>query len=1012
MATFPGVNEQIREAKLVERGAATTESAGARGAEKPPLPMRVILVRLVLGVLAPLLLLVTIYGAWNVQLHRNIAMRGLREAVRVLSFAVDRQMQAAQVALSTLALSPSLQNDDFATFQKRASAAGEQFGGWIVVGDETLHPLVNTLLPLGSPLPPLGEPELTQRTFATGQSSFSGLFTVNHDSPPAVAVSVPVIRDGRVVYDLRMNFPPKRLEALLDAQEKPEGWTFVLIDANRREIAQTGGADDKMSMAIDGWLEARSQDPDQGLIEGADGSGQQLVLAYHRSAVTGWLTAAAVPLNVLNNPVNQATLILAAGGVFSLFLAILAALTIGRRIAGPLQALAGEAEAIVRGELPPRKRQPVLEIANVRRALLEAGDVYRRQMETHHSLERERRAREQAERSRADMEMRERKSRRLIESNLIGIVIAEERRIVEANGVFLGMLGYDLAELQAGGIPLRRIAPPDDPLLNEAAMLRLQEAGEIAPFERDLLRKDGSRVPVLVGAARIVTDAPGLSWVCFVIDLTLQKRAAINLKRSEERYRGLAQAIASVVWTADAGGAMVHMHHWSELTGQTAEQYAGKGWSNVLHPDDRGPTLGKWTHAITNRLPIEIEYRMRNRNGRYRWYHARGVPILNPDNSIREWIGVCFDIDDRKAAAVRQLLLMSELDHRVRNILATIHSMISLTGSGAESKEEYAALLQGRIGAMARMHGLLSRQTWSGATLMQIVSDELAPFTAASSAIDIDGDAEFTLRPKDALDFALVIHELMTNAVQHGVLSEPGGRLSISWHVDPQSGRLTFTWVETGGPPLLRRVTHRGFGSRLMNNVFNAGIGRSAFCSYLPTGFSCTLTMPTQQPAMDRRERAAAASAEPAGPIDAIPEGRILIVEDEPLIAMELHRLLSQAGLEVSGPVASLKQALDLAEDQTLTGAVIDINLGFDTSYPVADRLRASGLPVIFVTGYAAEMLPERFATQPILRKPIDPHALITTLRRELGQANAASSSPQTSDAALAAGGARRNGSA
>ena len=973
--------------------------------------MRVILLRLVLGVLTPLLLLVTIYGAWNVQLHRNIADRGLRETVRALSFAVDREMETAQVALSTLALSSRLQNDDFAAFQEQASAASEQFDGWIVVGNQALQQLVNTRLPHGTPLPEISEPELTRHTFATGRPSFSGLFFGNVARASSVAVSVPVFREGSVVYDLRMSFLPERFVTLLNAQEKPEGWTFVLFDANRQEIAHTQAIDEKMSRTIEGWLEKAGEDQNQGIIEGADGRGGQFVLAYYRSAVTGWLTTAAVPLGLLNSPVNRATLILAAGGVFSLFLAILAALTIGRRIAGPLQALAGEADAIVRGEVPPVERQPVLEIANVRRALLEAGGVYRHQVETRLSLERERRARELAEHSRAEMEKRERKSRRLIDSNLIGIVIAEERRIIEANGVFLGMLGYDLAELRSGGIPLRRIAPPDDPLLNDAAMRHLQEQGEIAPFERELLRKDGSRVPVLVGAARIVTEAPELCWVCFVIDLTQQKHAAASLKRSEERYRGLAEAIASVIWTAGAGGAMVDMHHWSELTGQTAEQYAGKGWSDVLHPDDRRTTLSKWTHAIDNRLPIEIEYRVRNRNGRYRWYHARGVPILNPDNSIREWIGVCFDIDDRKAAAVRQLLLMSELDHRVRNILATIHSMISLTGGSANSKEDYAALLQGRVGAMARTHGLLSRQMWSGATLMQIVSDEIAPFNALSGAVDVDGDPEFMLRPKDALDFALVIHELMTNAARHGALSEPGGRLRISWRVEPESGMLTFKWVETGGPPPVSRTTRRGFGSRLIGNVFSAGIGRSANCNYLSTGLSCTLTMPTQA-SPDRRERreALASAGLGDGPMDSMPEGRVLIVEDEPLIAMELHRLLSQAGLEVSGPVGTLAQALDLAGDETLTGAIIDINLGFDTSYPVADRLRASGLPVIFVTGYAAEILPERFASQAILRKPIDPHMLIATLRRELGPAKTNPGPRQATG--LAAGTARREGSA
>ena len=120
--------------------------------------------------------------------------------------------------------------------------------------------------------------------------------------------------------------------------------------------------------------------------------------------------------------------------------------------------------------------------------------------------------------------------------------------------------------------------------------------------------------------------------------------------------------------------------------------------------------------------------------------------------------------------------------------------------------------------------------------------------------------------------------------------------------------------------------------------------------------------------------------------------GRVLIVEDEPLIAMELHRLLSQAGLEVSGPAGSLRQALELAGDQTLTGAIIDINLGFDTSYPVADQLLAAGVPVIFVTGYAAEIIPERFAAQTLLRKPIDPQVLMATLRQELSRPGTAAS--------------------
>ena len=942
--------------------------------------MRVILLRLVIGVLAPLLLIAAIYGVWNVQLHRSIAGRNLHTNVRAVSLVVDREMEMAKTALSVLALSSYLRADNFADLYAQAATVAQPLDGWITVGSPALQQLVNTRLPYGASLPEMSAPEFSRRTFATGRPAFSGVFFATVARAPTVAVSYPVFRDAQVVYDLRLSFLASRLARLLSAQDRPAGWALILTDADRREIARAGNGDEDISRSLAGWLQQAETD-DDGLMEETSPGGRQLVIAYRRSPLTGWLTVAVVPRQLLNDLVNRATLILAAGGVFSLLLAVMAALTIGRRVAGPLQGLAGEADALVRGEVPSAARESVAEIAEVRRALQEAGSVYRRQVETRLSLERERRARELAEHSRAEMEKRERKSRRLIDSNLIGICIAGGDRIIEANGVFLGMLGYDLAELQAGGLPLRRIAPPDDPLLGGAAMRELRDHGEIAPFERELLRKDGGRVPVLIGAARIADETAEVSWVCFVIDLTQQKHTAASLKRSEERYRGLAEAIASVIWTADAGGAMVDMHHWSGLSGQTPGQYAGEGWVNVLHPDDRGPTLRKWKHAIANRLPIEIEYRVRNHNGRYRWYHARGVPVLNADGSIREWIGVCFDIDDRKAAAVRQLLLMSELDHRVRNILATVHSMVSLTGSSAATKEEYAALLQGRIAAMARTHGLLSRGGWSGAPLMQIVTDELAPFSDATGTIAIDGDPEFILRPKDALDFALVVHELATNAARHGALSRTGGRLHVSWQVEHDT--LSFHWIETGGPAV-GRVSHRGFGARLMANVFGPGAGRSAACDYTPAGLCCTLTMPVQA-ALARREKAGNAT-EPREAADAMPNGRVLIVEDEPLIAMELHRLLSQAGLDVSGPAGSLRQARELAGDQTLTGAIIDINLGFDTSYPVADQLLAAGVPVIFVTGYAAEIIPERFAAQTLLRKPIDPQVLMATLHQELSR--------------------------
>lgn len=961
-------------------------AAGDAAENVPPgdgaaIPIRIVLLRLVLGVLAPMLVVVAGFGIWNIQLQRDAVNRNLLDIVRSLSLSVDRDIEAVQASLRTLALSANLQAGDLAAFHNEAIEAAKPFHGWIVISDRAREQIVNTLVPFGSPLPAVQAPELSERTFGRGQPSVSGLFIGGVAQRPIIAVSVPVFLNDKVALDLRIGFLPERFATLLDLGDASEGWGSLLFDQKGQLIAQWGPAGDQIAHELAAhYSTGAGASRSEGIIDGAV-VGSEFVVAYHRSPMSGWVTAVAAPVAIVSRPVTGAAFVFVGGAALSLLLAIGAALLIGRRIASPLQALAAQADEIVGGADIPPPRRSLAEIGEVRRALIKAGENRRRHFQTQLDLDRETRARELAEYSRKEIEKREKKTRRLIDSNLIGIVIADEWRVIEANNVFLSMIGYERAELESGAINWRAITPAEHQPLGHRAVKWLQEGEEVAPFEKKFVRKDGSRVPVLVGAARIDSDAAELNWVCFVLDLTRQKQAATDLKRSEERYRGLTEAISSVVWAAAADGAVIDMQHWSQLTGQTRSQYQGFGWLDVIHPEDRDPTRDAWLQAIDNRQPLDVEYRVRNRNGRYRWYHVRGAPVLDEDGGVREWIGICIDIDERKSSAARQQLLTAELDHRVRNILAAVQSMVSLTEPGAASKEEYASLLQGRIGAMARTHGLLSRLTWQGASLMQIVYDEIAPFTTGAESIRIDGDPEFMLRPKDALDFALVIHELMTNAAKYGALSVPAGRIDISWRVDNSTDVLVFKWRETRGPPV-KKPTRRGFGTRLIANVFSPTVGRTARLDFLAGGLSCTLSMPSRPLPAGRPQKAR--SEDPADPLNAMPEGRILIVEDEPLIAMELHRLVSQAGLEVSGPVATLDRALDLAEDQTLTGAIIDINLGPETSYAVADRLCSSGVAVIFLTGYDADTLPARFSANAVLQKPIEPHMLLATLRREL----------------------------
>lgn len=209
----------------------------------------------------------------------------------------------------------------------------------------------------------------------------------------------------------------------------------------------------------------------------------------------------------------------------------------------------------------------------------------------------------------------------------------------------------------------------------------------------------------------------------------------------------LTEAIASIVWVASADGSMIDIAAWHAITGQSDQECSGWGWLNALHPSDR-LRVGEAWHRSVERLDLyDIEYRVRCQDGSYHWYNARGVPVRNGDGTVREWVGVCIDIEGRKAAEERQILLMAELDHRVRNILASIAAMVSLTAQGAATKEEYARRLHGRIGTMARTHGLLTQQKWKGANLHRLVQDELAIYGRAPESITIGGEpADFIRR--------------------------------------------------------------------------------------------------------------------------------------------------------------------------------------------------------------------------------------------------------------------------
>jgi light-regulated signal transduction histidine kinase (bacteriophytochrome)/CheY-like chemotaxis protein len=324
---------------------------------------------------------------------------------------------------------------------------------------------------------------------------------------------------------------------------------------------------------------------------------------------------------------------------------------------------------------------------------------------------------------------------------------------------------------------------------------------------------------------------------------------------------------------------------------------------------------------------------------------------------------------ERQQAAERQELLIAELNHRVRNILSLIRGLVRQT-RGSGSIDDYIAELDGRIHALARAHNQITSDNWGPAPLRGLIETEAAAYLAGKATrVHADGP-EVLLAPTAFSTLALVLHELMTNSAKYGALSD-NGHVDVRWQIDSM-GCLRIDWQESGGP-VVQPPTRQGFGSTIIRRSIPYDLGGEASVEYLPLGLSAHFVIPERH--VTRRAARPAAAIEPTAipvtPGEALLSGPVLLVEDSLIIAMDAEDILTRLGAESVATASTVPVALDELRRTPPTLALLDINLGAETSLPIADRLKAMGVPYLFATGYGEQArLPEAHAGVPVLQKP------------------------------------------
>jgi two-component sensor histidine kinase/DNA-binding response OmpR family regulator len=526
-------------------------------------------------------------------------------------------------------------------------------------------------------------------------------------------------------------------------------------------------------------------------------------------------------------------------------------------------------------------------------------------------------------------------------------------------------------------------------LLTDVDRLRGYEMGAVdyvpVPVIPEVLR---AKVKVFVELYRKTRQLEQLNreLEARVAERTAALAASTRQLRQSERLRSLALAagqMGSWEWNIARGNTTWDQGQ-CEIFGVDPGTFVPTADSvrPLINPDDFDLLVRAFRKLSKSANTFQTEFRVVRPNREVRW--CTGTAIANFDERDRLiWLsGVTADITERKRAEERQILLAEEVDHRARNVVAVVQSIMRLTR--ADTIDDYIGALDGRIGALSNAHRLLAGSRWEGADLNRLVDEEFAPYRAGGKERVSAQGPVIVLPPATAQTIALALHELATNAAKYGALSDETGRVNLSWRL--AQGKLELLWQESGGPTITP-PNRRGYGSRAIVAGIERQLGGVVKFDWQPSGLCCTLSVP-HDPDKDTLRRFPVDLHQDGGTLDIATDPndkRVLLVEDEPLVSMMLADMLSAFGHKVDGPYSRFSDAIVAAKSNNLQAGILDVNLGGEKTYAVADILANRKIPFAFVTGYGPDAIVSEFSHAPVLQKPIEAaklHALLQQIVR------------------------------
>jgi PAS domain S-box-containing protein len=456
---------------------------------------------------------------------------------------------------------------------------------------------------------------------------------------------------------------------------------------------------------------------------------------------------------------------------------------------------------------------------------------------------------EQVEARRALAES-EARFRATFENAAVGVLLVDPSgSLLRVNDSFARMLGFSCEELKTK--TFQDITHPDD-LATNLSVLNKTLTGEASSYciEKRYLRKDGGIIwaNLTVGCVR-KNDGSVDYFLSVVEDISVRKRAEARLAERNAQLELAHKAARVGSYTFDLPSKAMRIARASTAVyglSHSTMEITAEQWFARVHRDDVQRVRAEHISAFKERRrELVNEFRFVRPGGEIRWIEARSLIDYDRSGRARRMTGVYIDVTERRKAEDHKSLLVAELDHRVKNILACVAAVAQHSRERSKSSEEFLKVLNGRINALANTHALLSRSRWEGVGLDELVRTELAFCTQESTLIE---GPKVELAAEATQSVAMVLHELATNAAKYGALSNGHGRVSVRWRMSVRaraSGKLVLEWREIGGPGVVA-PNASGYGTSVIRDLIPYELGGKVDYQLAGDGARCRMEIPAR----------------------------------------------------------------------------------------------------------------------------------------------------------------------